>query len=165
MDLAEDLRRHLAAVGLRTGAELVGRVDLLEQIEADGRARAVDLSALLIDLSPVAAPRATPSCCPSVSLDEPLIEQARETGVLRYAGPVTTASRSVGARISGAIAEGSLKLREPALIELTGCAGQGFGFGLVEDVTLRLRGFANDTVGAAMSGGSIVVIPACLHDT
>ena len=164
LQLAEDLRRHLASVGLRSGAELVGRVDLLEQIEAQGRARAVDLSSILIDLSPVAAPPATPSCCAGEPLEEPLIEQARGTGVLRYQGTITTAHRSVGARLSGALAEGSLQLREPALLELTGCAGQGFGFALVEGVTLRLRGFANDTVGAAMSGGSIVVLPASPHD-
>src|SRR5205823_5913476 len=120
--------------------------------------------ALLIDLKPVAAPPATPACCANGSFEAGLIEGARSTGVLRHAGPITTADRSVGARISGSIAEGSLKLSGPALLDLSGCAGQGFGFGLVAGVTLRLRGFANDTVGAAMSGGTIVVVPGAGGD-
>ena len=165
LQLAEDLRRHLAAVGLKRGCELRGRVDLLEQIEASGRARTIDLSGLLIDLKPVAAAPSRPSCCANASFEMALIEEARRTGTLRHAGAITTADRSVGARISGALAEKSLALREPALLDLVGCAGQGFGFALHHGVRLRLRGFANDTVGAAMGGGSIVVLPSCPSDS
>jgi glutamate synthase domain-containing protein 3 len=165
ISLAEDVRKHLAALGLRTCAELIGRVDLLEQIDpAEGRAQSVDLSGLLLDLSEVAAPPALPSCCTPSQLEEQLVAQARQKGELIYNGPITTAERSFGGRISGALAEHSLHLEHPPVLEVAGCAGQGFGFGLVKGLELRLRGHANDTVGAAMSGGRIVVVPPHEHD-
>ncbi|MBU2737220.1 glutamate synthase large subunit, partial [Acidithiobacillus sp. ATCC 19703] len=44
-------------------------------------------------------------------------------------------------------------------VELTGTAGQSFGAFCVQGVTLQLHGDANDYVGKAMNGGTIVIAP------
>ena len=47
--IAQELREHMAKLGVRTVEELVGRTDLLKQREraVNSRAAAVDLSAVL----------------------------------------------------------------------------------------------------------------------
>ena len=167
--LAEDVRRYLAALGMRELSQLVGRTDLLEQIaSAELRANSVDLSGLLADLSGYSPPRATlsPACATPGLLDEDeLIAAARITRKLHHRGRVSTTDRAVGARLAGALAERSLTLDAPALLELAGYAGQGFGFSLVDGVELRLAGYAQDTCGEIMSGGRIVVTPPRLGDS
>ena len=161
VNLAEDMRRYLAALGLKSSTELVGRVDLLEQVAASSaRADSADLSGLLVDLSAGAAEPGSPRpVCVCPSLEDRLVEEARQSGQVSYRGPITTAQRSIGARLSGGIARGEIKLREPASLEFEGYAGQGFGFALVSGLQLRLVGFANDTVGEVMGGGQIAVVP------
>lgn len=58
------------------------------------------------------------------------------------------------------------KFGEPGLpdgrhinINLTGSAGQSFGAFLVNGVTVRLLGDANDYVGKGLCGGTIVIAP------
>jgi glutamate synthase domain-containing protein 3 len=46
---------------------------------------------------------------------------------------------------------------QPVAIALKGYVGQGLGFGLVDGIHLELTGYANDSVGEAMSGGVISV--------
>jgi glutamate synthase domain-containing protein 3 len=45
----------------------------------------------------------------------------------------------------------------PVSLVLEGYAGQGLGFALTDGIHLQLTGYANDSVGEAMSGGTIVV--------
>ncbi len=160
--LADDLRGQLAALGLRSPHELTGRVDLLEQIASgnDARAASVDLSALLADVQPFAGrpARVAIGCAPG-SLEPTLLAQLVAHGTLKHEGPITTAERSFGARISGAIADGALEVRGEIALCFDGCAGQGFGFALAAPLQLRLKGYANDTVGEVMSGGSISIVP------
>jgi glutamate synthase domain-containing protein 3 len=165
--LAEDVRRHLAVLGLRNATELVGRVDLLEQIapEAHERAVLVDLSALLADVKPYAAPARRPITCAPSALEEQLLEVVRKQGHLDHTGPICTADRSLGARISGSIAEGSLRVSGPLRLSFYGMAGQGFGFALVDPIELRLRGYANDTVAEVMHGGTVVIVPPANRDS
>jgi glutamate synthase domain-containing protein 2/glutamate synthase domain-containing protein 1/glutamate synthase domain-containing protein 3 len=164
--LAEDVRRHLAALGLRSAKELVGRVDLLEQIapEEHERAALVDLSSILADVKPYAAPARRPTTCAPSGLEEQLLEKARREGSLDHTGPICTADRSLGARFAGALAEGSLRAGVLRL-SFYGMAGQGFGFALTDPLELRLRGYANDTVGEVMHGGSIVIVPPANRDS
>ncbi len=166
INVAEGMRAELAELGLRAPAELVGRVDLLEQIPSTNpRADALDLSGLLVDLAEIAAPAGTPRRdCATSALEDELVRIARETGRLDHRAVVTTADRSLGARLSGAIARGEIRLSRPGRIDLTGCAGQGLGFALVAGLSLRLVGFANDTVGEVMSGGRIAVLSPCPRD-
>jgi glutamate synthase (ferredoxin) len=92
-------------------------------------------------------------------LEEELLARALDQGSLDHEGAIATADRAMGARLSGAIASGELAVRGAFRLSFSGAAGQGFGFALVEPIQMRLRGYANDTVGEVMSGGSIAIVP------
>jgi glutamate synthase (ferredoxin) len=70
---------------------------------------------------------------------------------------LTTADRSFGAAITGALERGDL--RGPVHLELRGAAGQSFGAFAAPGVELRLVGQANDYVGKGLSGGSVTIVP------
>jgi glutamate synthase domain-containing protein 3 len=70
---------------------------------------------------------------------------------------LTTADRSFGAGLAGAVERG--ELRPPVVIRLRGSAGQSFGAFLPHGVDVRLSGQANDYVGKGLSGGMVVVAP------
>ena len=70
---------------------------------------------------------------------------------------LTTADRSFGAGLTGALERG--ELRGPVRLELRGAAGQSFGAFSGPGVELTLIGQANDYVGKGLSGGRITVAP------
>jgi glutamate synthase (ferredoxin) len=69
--------------------------------------------------------------------------------------------RSVGGRVSGAIAKkyGDTGFAGEIKLLLEGSAGQSFGCFLTPGMYLRLVGEANDYVGKGMAGGKIVIFP------
>jgi glutamate synthase domain-containing protein 3 len=167
--LAEDLRRILARLGLSSPRELTGRADLLFQV-ASGQPRAdkVDLVELLLDptgepgqAKPGLAadtPRPDPTSARNHAILSDLRERGTSSGALALAYPISTCDRAVGATLAGQVALGELALPPGGIaLALQGFAGQALGFGLVDGIEIRLCGYANDTVGEAMSGGSIVV--------
>jgi glutamate synthase (ferredoxin) len=82
----------------------------------------------------------------------------RGQGSIAVAGlHVTTADRSLGAALTGAIERG--EVRGPVRLDLIGAAGQSFGAFAGPGVDLRLTGQANDYLGKGLSGGSISVSP------
>ncbi|MGH7765327.1 MAG: glutamate synthase large subunit, partial [Candidatus Dormibacteraceae bacterium] len=130
--IAEEVREHLARLGAGSLAELVGRVELLEQDPA----AQLDLSLVLARTDP-ALPRSrawarngdAPSAAPP-------------------AGDLDNSHRTVGAAL------------EPAGPRLyRGSAGQSFGAFLDAGVELSLEGEAQDYVGKGMAGGSISIRP------
>ena len=170
--VAEEVRERMAALGVRKLDELIGRVDLM-QLEAGAtkRQRQLDLSRILSTDGLVAdGPRycTEPSNVPldrgelaehMVSTMLPAIE-AREGG--EYSFEIKNFNRSIGARLSGEIAQryGNEGMRDaPLAISLRGTAGQSFGAFNVSGVHLDLVGDANDYVGKGMSGGRIIVRP------
>jgi glutamate synthase (NADPH/NADH) large chain len=170
--VAEDLRRQMAALGIRRLDELVGRVDLLRQRpgSAHWKAQRVDLSALL---EPPHAPQSEPRRCDtpqrkdvSDHLDHVLLKHARATleggPPTILSQPVSNTHRAVGALLSGEIARklGARGLADGHIrIRLHGSAGQSFGAFLASGVTLELEGDANDYLGKGLSGGRIIVYP------
>ena len=75
---------------------------------------------------------------------------------------VTNCDRSIGARLSGEIAQlhGNQGMVDaPITLDLTGTAGQSFGVWNVGGLNLILEGDANDYVGKGMTGGKLVVKP------
>ncbi|MGV3620619.1 MAG: glutamate synthase-related protein, partial [Archangium sp.] len=159
--LAEGLRSKMAALGVRTVDELVGRVEFLRQKQVGGvKSSRVDLTQLLTP--PAAGPR---SCRVaqkkdlSGHLDEKFLIPTRDlTAVL----PVSNEHRSVGALLSGELTRrhGAEGLADDAMrIRLRGSAGQSFGAFLSRGVTLELEGEANDYVAKGLSGGRVVVAP------
>ncbi len=170
--VAEEARRLMARLGIRSFADLVGRVDLLEPDDAIShwRSRGIDLSALLHPPEAAvgaALSRTEPQRSPlGDALDWALIEAARpaiEHGVpVDGAHPVRNVHRTVGGLLSNAVtkAHGARGL-PPGSIRFTlhGSAGQSFGAWLAPGIELTLLGDANDYVGKGLSGGVLAVRP------
>ncbi len=165
LQIAEDLRRSLAAVGARSVGEVVGEG---RRYLREGKGSTIDLGALL---SPAwgASPerRATPWAASrgiqrqaASALETRLVAAlGGQDGDLSASGlRVTNADRSFGAALTGAIQRGDL--RAPVSLSLRGSAGQSFGAWAGEGVSLVLEGAANDYVGKGLSGGRLVVRPA-----
>jgi glutamate synthase (NADPH/NADH) large chain/glutamate synthase (ferredoxin) len=171
--LAEDVRSHLAQLGVRRLDDLVGRVELLRQVENSlGPGSALDLSSLLAVPSVPTAPR---RClqqqnhiagASGISLDELVLTQAEpalaDGRPVQITCAVRNHHRSVGARLAGALSLRYGRKRPPSgLIEVhvTGQAGQSFGAWCTHGLRLILDGEANDYVGKGMAGGEIIVRP------
>ncbi len=172
LQLAEGVRRHLAALGYRSLDEAVGQVQRLvaRTDVAHWKAKKIDLSGLLA--TPRGAEGTGLRCTTpqkkdvSDHLDHELIRRA--AGPLSGGGPVTiclpvnNANRTVGAMLSGEVARrfGGTGLPDDSIrVQLRGTAGQGFGAFLAKGVTLELEGDANDSVGKGLSGGRLVLKP------
>jgi len=173
--VAEEVRHYLARLGVRTLNEIVGRVDLLEQIDdpANPKTRLINLSGVLHDPDPSGETERYHTRERNArfgnegTLDEAIVIEARDvlTGhAARLTGKykVENAHRDIGTYLSGQIAylRGNNSL-PPGAIDLTftGSSGQSFGAFLVQGVRLRLIGEGNDYVGKGMAGGEIIVRP------
>jgi glutamate synthase domain-containing protein 2/glutamate synthase domain-containing protein 1/glutamate synthase domain-containing protein 3 len=153
--LAGDLRAILARLGLKSPSELVGRTDLLQQIPTGNpRLDKVDLSELLVQMGPVPTRRASLHVDPTSEANARLMA-ALQSGQRAIAMDVTTGDRAVGATPAGWLS--TQPSHAPVEITLRGYAGQALGFALAEGMRLELEGVANDSVGEAMSGGTLVV--------
>ncbi len=174
--VAEDVRHYLAKLGARTLNEIVGRVDLLEQIDdpSNPKSKLVDLSGLLHDPDPsgetdrIHTRERNERFGGEGSLDEAILQEARDVIlgessrlVARY--NITNVNRDIGTALAGQIAytRGNEGL-PPGTIDLTfnGSAGQSFGAFLTNGVRLTLNGEANDYVGKGINGGEIIVRPS-----
>ena len=166
--VAEEVRHGLAALGLRSLGEAVGRVDLLRRrASEDVRAETLDLAPLLI--RPTGATFRFAGEAPLDAEGGELGEQlaadaaaiAEESRVLALDYSIRNSDRAVGARLGGELGRvfgsGSPPGRAHASFE--GVAGQSFGAFLAPGVRLTLTGEANDYVGKGMSGGRIVIRP------
>ena len=75
---------------------------------------------------------------------------------------VKSSDLSFGATIAGEISKkwpkGYAK-DEKILINARGYGGQKFGFATVSSLEIKLTGFANDSPGAAISGGVLIIVP------
>jgi glutamate synthase domain-containing protein 2/glutamate synthase domain-containing protein 1/glutamate synthase domain-containing protein 3 len=173
MFIAEEVRGIMARLGVRSFADLIGRVDLLETDEAidHWKARGVDLSMILatLDLPPDVPRRRTRNQVPVLNdaLDWELVRlcaPAIDSGEHVRQGPipVRNVNRTVGGILSGEIARrrGPLGVPEGTIeISFSGSAGQSFAAWLAPGVTFSLRGETNDYTGKGLSGGTVVVRP------
>lgn len=170
--VAEELRGIMAALGVCTLDELIGRTDLLE---VDGaidhwKARGVDLAHILhFPQVPEGAVRRRVKAPPPVledHLDWELLRQAEHAleakQPVRITADVRNVNRCVGGVLSSKIAKrhGAEGLpRDTIQVELHGSAGQSFGGWLAPGVSFTLHGDANDYTGKGLSGGTLAVMP------
>ncbi len=135
--IAEEVRELLASLGARSIDEVVGRVELLEEIPEEVAARGLDLSFVL------KAP---------VDPDAPRRRLWERNGAAPDPSPaggvIDNSRRTVGADLRG----GDRR-------EYRGSAGQSFGAWLEPGVELALEGEANDYVGKGLGGGVITIKP------
>jgi glutamate synthase (NADPH/NADH) large chain len=156
--VAEELRGIMAALGLRTIDEMVGRADLLAPVvpETHWKARTVDLARLLHMPEGERRHLRAEERHVEARVDRMLL--ASPTG--RIEAAVTNVDRTVGAFASGEIARahGHAGLPDGSLHALlTGTSGQSFGAFLARGITLELVGDANDYAGKGLSGGRLIV--------
>jgi len=169
--IAEEVREVLARLGCRSLDEVIGRTELLRQVNR-GAEHLDDL-----DLNPILAKVDAPdhhrrfnlntfrNDVPD-SLDAQMIRDAgavfarREKMQLTYT--VRNTHRAVGTRLSAEITErfGMNTLAEGHVhVRLRGSAGQSLGAFGVKGLTLEVFGEANDYVGKGLSGATIIVRP------
>lgn len=169
--IARETRELMAELGVTRLVDLIGRTDLL--LELDGftaKQNKLDLSALLKTAEPkpgkaVYCTESNPSFDKGLLNKELLAQvqaniEAKQSKTVFF--DIRNTDRSVGASLSGAIAEqhGDQGLAsDPIKAQFTGTAGQSFGVWNAGGVELTLTGDANDYVGKGMAGGKIVVRP------
>ena len=161
--LAEETREHLAALGLRSLDEAVGRTDLLMN---DASNAGFDFSRLFVK-EQGDEPKHTPGSNPYVfdSYDRhALIPALDGSGLpedsISIDRGISNTDRTVGTEFAGEIAARYGKLAEDSVrVNFNGIAGQSFGAFLGAGVTFRLSGAANDFVGKGLSGGIIAIRP------
>ena len=170
--IAEDVRRHMAALGFRRVDEMIGRTDVLDVRQAvdHWKARGLDFSLLLQRPDVPASVEVRKTIPQDHGLDKALdleiialAQAALEHGhPVQIEMPIRNGHRTVGGMLSGEIARryGAAGLPSDTIrIDLRGSAGQSFGAWLAHGVTLTLDGDANDYVGKGLSGGRLVVRP------
>ncbi len=170
--IAEEVREHLAALGLRSIEEAIGRVDLLDTEAAitHWKAAGLDLAPILVE--PEVPEGGVRHCIQEQdhgldrALDHAFMEACRpaiETGAPVAAElEVTNVDRTVGTLLGYEITRryGGTGLPD-GTIDLTfrGSAGQSFGAFVPKGITMRLFGDANDYLGKGLSGGRIILQP------
>jgi glutamate synthase (ferredoxin) len=166
--VAEDVRRELASVGLRSLEDAVGRADLLRRrTTGDSRADALELDPLL-ELPGDGPPRYAeemPAAAEGGELDVRLAVDAaralREPRLIDLSYPIRNRDRAVGANLGGRLGRRFGADPPPGRVRarFEGVGGQSFGAFLTRGVRLELTGEANDYVGKGMSGGRIAIRP------
>ncbi|WP_454261908.1 glutamate synthase large subunit [Pseudoxanthomonas mexicana] len=166
--LSEEVRQWLSYLGARSLDEIVGRTDLLQQLDVSPREGVrVDLSRLLkgaqVDSSSCAAQRLyeSPDSL-ATQLDGLLAEPIRTKSGGDHRFLIHNTDRSIGTRLSGAIARahGNHGMTDaPLNLRFRGSAGQSFGAFNAGGLLMELEGEANDYVGKGMAGGRLVVRP------
>ena len=167
--IAEEVREILASLGFTHLQEVIGRTDLLSQVNR-GSADMVD-----IDLNPIlvqADPGLHPRYCTlegrnevPPSLDMQMLKDARtalESGEkIQLEYTVNNTHRTIGSRLSSTIVRryGKLENAEHVTIRLRGSAGQSLGAFLTHGIKIEVLGDANDYVGKGLSGGLITLRP------
>ena len=172
--IAQELREHMARLGVRTVDELVGRTDLMKRRDrpAGGRAAAVDLSAILDN--PYAGGGYKTRFDPADAYDFKLEETVDQSVLLAMLGgalkkgrkkeislSVTSTDRAVGTMLGSEITRlhGQGLEEDSFTIRCTGGGGQSFGAFIPRGLTLELEGDANDYFGKGLSGGKLAVYP------
>jgi glutamate synthase (NADPH/NADH) large chain len=170
--VAEELRELMAQMGVRRFDELIGRADLLEMHKGIKHWKAKGLDYSRIFHRAERFPGDPVLHCEVQdhglikALDNQLIELAMPAidkgEKVSIELPIRNANRSVGAMLSGRVAEkyGHAGLPDDTIhVTLKGSAGQSFGALLAHGVTMDLVGEGNDYVGKGLSGGRIIVRP------
>ena len=169
--IAEEVREHLAALGLRSLDEAIGHAELLdvERAVSHWKAAGLDLTPLLHVPDHAQARHCITQQDHGLdeALDNELIrlsKDALERGEpVRISLPIRNVNRTVGTMLGSRVTRqwGGGGLPDGTIdITVIGSAGQSLGAFLPHGITLRLEGDANDYVGKGLSGGRVVVRPS-----
>lgn len=170
MFAAEEVREYLAALGLRTLDEAIGRSDLLQVNKAIEfyKAKNLDFSKILQTVSGKEIKYTGNSDYKLENYDREYLltpfEESIETGKSKTIDlEIKNINRTVGTELSHNVAKkyGLKGLDDNTInVNFKGCAGQSFGAFLAHGITFNLEGEANDFAGKGISGGKIIIKPA-----
>ena len=166
--VATEVREILASLGFKSINEIIGRTDLLSQVnKGASNLDDLDLNPLLVQTDPGENLRYCKdnhiNKVPE-TLDEKIWSNikdkinTKEKNNFEY--EIENTSRSVGTRLSHYVYKkyGNEKLRDETInIKLKGSAGQSLGAFLTKGISLTVEGDCNDYVGKGLSGGKIIV--------
>ncbi|WP_278493066.1 glutamate synthase large subunit [Acinetobacter gyllenbergii] len=170
--IAEETREWLAALGVASLKDLIGRVDLLEVLPGETEKHAhLDLSALLTSHPSAEGKAQYCQVQGNAPFDKGVLAEKMVAEMLpaieagqggSFNFTVGNCDRSIGARISGEIARryGNLGMESsPVVMNLVGTAGQSLGVWNAGGLHIKLEGDANDYVGKGMAGGRVSIFP------
>ena len=169
--VATEVREILASIGYKSINEIIGRTDLLSQVnKGASNLDDLDLNPLLVQADPGENPR---YCKDKIinkvpdTLDEKIWldikDKINEKEKKYFEYNIENTFRSVGTRLSHYIYKkfGDGRLKEDTVnIKLIGSAGQSLGAFLTKGLKLFVEGDCNDYVGKGLSGGTIVIYPS-----
>ena len=171
--IARELREIMARLGIRSVAELVGRIDLVRQKSQDDNFKLsrVDLKRVLfhpyIDASvghmhmidqdhelerTLDMSKLLRMCRPAIEDQKPIRAKLAINNINRVVGTL------VGSEVTRRYGESGLP-DNTIKLNFEGSAGQSFGAFIPKGMTLELEGDANDYLGKGLSGGTITVYP------
>ncbi len=166
--VAEEVREILASLGARSLNEIVGQTQLLAQVNRGGEDMVdVDLNTILAqaDAGPHArycsltARNEVPDTLDAQML-EAVTEALAKNEKTQLAYSVRNTMRSIGTRLSSLVVHhGGTAYDDQITLRLRGSAGQSLGAFLTRGIRIELLGEANDYVGKGLSGGCIIVRP------
>lgn len=171
--VAQDLREHIAALGLRSVEEMVGRADLLSLKDKapSSRANLVDMSAIIGWRGDA---KSKTHFDKADAFDFKLEDTVDEKILIKKFGAalksgqkssvdvkVSSTNRTLGALLGSEIQRkfGSSLADDTFTVNCFGGGGQSFGAFMPKGLTLSLTGDANDYLGKGLSGGKIIVRP------
>lgn len=169
--LAQDIREIMASLGVAKLTDLIGRTDLLEVVSGmSDKQSKLDLSDILYQPEPKPDSalfwRDSNPAYDEGKMNRDLAVTTEDAIKLKTGGqwqmPIRNTDRSVGASISGMIAEkyGNQGMADqPIQLNFTGTAGQSFGVWNAGGLNMTIVGDANDYVGKGMTGGKLIVHP------
>lgn len=172
--IAEELREHMAGLGVRTIDELVGRADLLrvKNVPTSERAETLDLNSILYN--PYAKEKKGVIFNPKKAYDFELEKTLDEKVLMKHFLPALEKGqrKSIELDVSnvnrtfGTIFGSEITRRYPDglpednyVVKCKGAGGQSFGAFIPRGLTLELTGDSNDYFGKGLSGGKLVVCP------
>ena len=170
--IAQELREYMAALGVRTVDELVGRTDLLKMREdLDPGLKAVDLTQILSGSREGGQkitfdPRQVYDFKLEKTLDEKVLlkqmKKAIESGQKKCMEvDVSNTDRTFGTILGSEITKvlGDHVEEDSYHVLCRGAGGQSFGAFIPQGLTLELVGDSNDYFGKGLSGGKLIVYP------
>ena len=165
---AQEIREHMAELGIRKLSEVIGHRDLLERkSNLEGKSALIDLGSLLrapggrMDKRNYAAQ--TAEHMPTLDQRELVgAQRALQGEHVEITGTLTNERRCVGLPAAGEIARayGDIGLPSGSIHFIhSGAAGHFYGAYSVEGMSFRLTGVAADSCFTAAYGGTLAIIP------
>jgi len=170
--VAEELRKIMANLGIKTINDMIGKTELLEVNEKilDWKSKAIDFKNILYKPEIKSDSGVFYSKPEKHDLDDildiKLIDLSKNAILkeekIKHNITIKNTNRTVGARLSGEVCYvyGERGLADDTIhFKFNGVAGQSFGAFLAKGITFELEGMSNDYVGKGIFGGKIVIYP------